>query len=147
MQPARLWRELSWPQERWPRCTLSPIQELIQDVIDPQPRVLFDTFATNLRSARRGAAGGPSSMTVEHLRILLDCERASHALYELQLVSRELMCHVRVHFHPNWDETVTFHPKNFHPKSLSSQNHFHPKPLSSKTIFIPHRKPQPQPHT
>ena len=53
MQPARLWRELSWPQERWPLGTLSliPIRE---DLIDPQPRVLFnlceDTFATNLRS-------------------------------------------------------------------------------------------------
>ena len=29
-----------------------------------------------------------------------------------------LMMDGLVHFHPNWDETVTFHPKNFHPKPL-----------------------------
>ena len=31
-----------------------------------------DVFFKNLRSAKRGAAGGPSGMTVEHLRPLLD---------------------------------------------------------------------------
>ena len=32
-------------------------------------------FAKNLRSSKRGAAGGPSSMTAEHLRPLLDSPR------------------------------------------------------------------------
>ena len=31
-----------------------------------------DLFAKNLRVARRGAAGGPSGMTSEHLRPLLE---------------------------------------------------------------------------
>ena len=68
--------------------TLPPLprRPIPEDLIDPQPRVLLnfceDTFATNLRSARRGAAGGPSGMMAKHLRILLDCERASHAFYE-----------------------------------------------------------------
>ena len=64
MQPARFWRELSWPQvhaltdpEKRPPLPRSLVPE---DLINPQPRVLFnlceDTFATNLRSARRGAA-------------------------------------------------------------------------------------------
>ena len=73
---------LTDPEKR-PPLPRSPIPE---DLIDPQPRVLLnlceDTFATNLRCARCGAVGGPSSMMGEHLRILLDCERASHALYE-----------------------------------------------------------------
>ena len=71
---------LTDPEKR-PPLPRSPIPE---ELIDPQPRVLFnlyeDTVATNLRSARRGAAGCLSVMTAEHLRILLDCERASHAL-------------------------------------------------------------------
>ena len=75
-------RALTDPEKRPPL----PRSLVPEDLIDPQPRALFslceDTFATNLRSARRGAAGGPFCMTAEHLRILLDCERASHALYE-----------------------------------------------------------------
>ena len=31
-----------------------------------------DKFGANLRSARRGTAGGPSGMTMEHLKLLLD---------------------------------------------------------------------------
>ena len=31
-----------------------------------------DKFQHNLRTSRRGAAGGPSGMTAEHLRVLLD---------------------------------------------------------------------------
>ena len=35
----------------------------------------FDRYALNIRSARRGAAGGPSGMTAEHLRPLLENDR------------------------------------------------------------------------
>ena len=40
-----------------------------------------DRLLKNLRSARRGAAGGPSGMTVEHLRILLDNIRDSKLFF------------------------------------------------------------------
>ena len=37
-----------------------------------------DRFAKVLRSSRRGAAAGPSSMTPEHLRPVLESARDSH---------------------------------------------------------------------
>ena len=40
-------------------------------------------FLRNLRCARRGAAAGPSGMTVEHLRPFLDSARDSELLWEL----------------------------------------------------------------
>ena len=44
----------------------------------PQPEVPFELdqalLVRNLKSARRGAAGGPSGLTAEHLRPLLDSE-------------------------------------------------------------------------
>ena len=45
------------------------------------------TFNKNLRSSRRGAAGGPSGMTMEHLRPLLDEPRALHLFF---LVAQKL---------------------------------------------------------
>ena len=46
------------------------------ELIRHRPAVLFalddDNLSKNLRSAKRGAAGGPSGMTVEHLQPLLD---------------------------------------------------------------------------
>ena len=45
-------------------------------------------FGKNLRSSKRGAAGGPSSMTTEHLRPLLDSPRDTHLLFDAcQLLS------------------------------------------------------------
>ena len=38
-------------------------------------------FKRNLRSSRRGAAAGPSGMTMEHLRPLLDEPRALHSFF------------------------------------------------------------------
>ena len=59
----------------------------------PEPGTQFsmdrDRFARNLRSARRGAAGGPSGMTVEHLQPLLDHPRDLQAfLHAAEKVSR-----------------------------------------------------------
>ena len=49
---------------------------LDEDISQMQPHVPFhldeDKFQHNLRTSRRGAAGGPSGMTAEHLRVLLD---------------------------------------------------------------------------
>ena len=38
-------------------------------------------FGRNVRSAKRGAAGGPSGMTCDHLRPLLDSPRDLHTLF------------------------------------------------------------------
>ena len=48
-----------------------PRDPMPRHLAHPEGRVLFNLdetkFARNLRSAKRGAAGGPSGMTVEHL--------------------------------------------------------------------------------
>ena len=48
-----------------------------------------DRFLKNLRCARRGAAAGPSGMTSEHLRPILDSVRDSELLCEFGSFSRE----------------------------------------------------------
>ena len=57
----------------------APRERLPRDVQDHQPAGLVeldqDRLLRNMRCARRGAAGGPSGMTAEHLRPLLDSER------------------------------------------------------------------------
>ena len=51
------------------------------DLVPDAPFALDeDTFAKNVRSARKGAAPGPSGMTVEHLP-LLDNPRDVHTLF------------------------------------------------------------------
>ena len=57
------------------------------------PRTPFalaeDKFGANLRSSRRGTAGGPSGMTNEHLRPLLDSERDMHLFFRVaELLAR-----------------------------------------------------------
>ena len=48
-----------------------------------------DWFLRNLRSARRGAAAGPSGMTVEHLQPLLDHGKDAKRFYQVaELFSR-----------------------------------------------------------
>ena len=52
----------------------------------PRARIALDSelCSTNLRQARRGAAGGPSGMTAEHLKGLLEGEDDSLFLAELE---------------------------------------------------------------
>ena len=61
--------------ERRPPVLRDPIPE---DILSTRPEVPFnldsDRLARNIRSARRGAAGGPSGMTVDHIRPLLESE-------------------------------------------------------------------------
>ena len=49
---------------------------LDEDILQMQPHAPFhldeDEFQHNLRRSRRCAAGGPSGMTAEHLRVVLD---------------------------------------------------------------------------
>ena len=73
-------RELTNPERRPP----IPRQELSQEIARSEPAVPFDLnadeFLICLRTARRGAAGGPSGMTSEHLFPLQDSERDSSVL-------------------------------------------------------------------
>ena len=56
-----------------------PRDPMPRHLAHPEGRVSFNLdetkFARNLRSAKRGAAGGPSRMTVEYLQPLLDHPR------------------------------------------------------------------------
>ena len=62
------------------RVTLSVLQNperrspVLRDPIPPAEHFSLDidVFTSNIKSARRGAAGGPSKMTAEHLRLVLE---------------------------------------------------------------------------
>ena len=69
------------------RATLAALQDperrlpVLRDPIPPdilnmnpveQFSLDIEVFTSNIRSARRGAAGGPSGMTAEHLRLVLE---------------------------------------------------------------------------
>ena len=62
-----------------------PRDPLPRDISDFIPAREFELeehkFARNLRSSRRGAAAGPSGMTMEHLRPLLDHPPAMHSFF------------------------------------------------------------------
>ena len=71
-------------------------EELLNFVPEDSFQLDEDKFCRNLRSARRGAAGGPSGMTTEHLRPLLDDVRGMRLLSCLNgagdlLLSQSLM--------------------------------------------------------
>ena len=63
---------------------------LDEDILQMQPHVPFhldeDKFQHNLRTSRRGPAGGPSGMTAEHLRVLLDSPSCTSLLGEAEEV-------------------------------------------------------------
>ena len=73
-------RELTNPERRPPR----PRQQLSEEVIQSSPWVSFEMeesqFLICLLAARRGAAGGPSGMTADHLHPMLDNEHDSELL-------------------------------------------------------------------
>ena len=75
---------------RKPRALREPLPA---HVANPRPAMEFeldkDRFLKNLRSAKRGAAAGPSGMTSEHLRPLLDSVRDSELLVGYGEVFRE----------------------------------------------------------
>ena len=74
------WRERSWllvigtlrqltDVNCRPPVPRDPIpQELLHHVPSTEFKLDTDKLSRNLRSSRRGAAGGPSGMTMEHLR-------------------------------------------------------------------------------
>ena len=66
-----------------------------RDAVPPVPRdaPIFNLderiFGRNVRSAKRGAAGGPSAMTTDHLRPLLESTRDLHNLFKVaELLAR-----------------------------------------------------------
>ena len=65
------------------RCRPDVPREAIPVLARGSPMFDLDerTFNRNVRSARKGAAGGPSGMTCDHLRPLLDSPRDLHALF------------------------------------------------------------------
>ena len=71
----------------------TPRDPLPEDILGHVPDVDFqldsDRFKRNVRSAKRGAAGGPSRMTMEHLRVLLGSPRDTQysRLWRSRLVS------------------------------------------------------------
>ena len=70
--------------EKRPRVPREPLpRELVSHVPAFQFNLDADQFARNVRSARRGAAGGPSGMTVEHLQPLLTVPRDVRAFHHV----------------------------------------------------------------
>ena len=76
-------RKLTDPERRPPVAR----EELCQEVVDAVPERGFqldsEEFLVYLRKARRGAAAGPSGMTVDHLFPILENERDSMLLVEM----------------------------------------------------------------
>ena len=76
-------RDLTDPIRR-PAAPREPLHEdLTRFVPEHDFQLDPDVFLANVRSARRGAAAGPSGMTADHLRPLLESERDSEVLSEL----------------------------------------------------------------
>ena len=69
------------PSRRPPR----PREDIPQELLEFEPITPLEldegSFSKNLRSARKGAAAGPSGMTTDHLRPLLDNVRDLHMLF------------------------------------------------------------------
>ena len=76
------------PDRRPPR----PRDPIPRDILEHQPAIPFELeefqFVVNLRISRRGAVAGPSGMTSDHLRPLLDHVRDSHLLFLLGSVGQ-----------------------------------------------------------
>ena len=72
-----------------------PIPQLIIHVAPAEQFSLdFDVFTWNIRCARRGAAGGPSGMTAEHLRLILESDSETAAFFRAaQDVARAEVAH------------------------------------------------------
>ena len=72
-------------EDRRPSSIRDPIPE---EIVNFQPRRPFDldkrTFIKKIRGARRGVSGGPSGMTADYLKVLLD-DSSIDLLFELAL--------------------------------------------------------------
>ena len=85
-QPVSCWREQLWHQGSGLLLLRSRIlRDAPRDPVPPnilnvnpveQFSLDMDVFSSTIRSARRRAAGGPSGMTAEHLRLVLESPRS-----------------------------------------------------------------------
>ena len=73
-------RELRNPARR-PNVAQEPTPEEIRTLVPPEFEPDENLFLRTLRSSKRGSAGGPSGMTNEHLRPLLDSTHDGHLLF------------------------------------------------------------------
>ena len=73
-----------------PRALLPP--GVLHHIPDEEIDLDQERFLANLRSARRGAAGGPSGMTAERLKVALESERESRSLWRCAKNSRGVEC-------------------------------------------------------
>ena len=78
--------ELQNPVRR-PPVPREPIPEDLMELTPPQFDLDESLFGKTFRSSKKGSVGGPSSMTNEHLRLLLDSVRDTHFLF---LVAEQL---------------------------------------------------------
>ena len=97
----RLWKELNW--HLGIRNTLDQLRQRLDVPREPNPELPRDTplfnfgekmFSRNVRSAKKGAAAGPSGMTCDHLQPLLDSNPDMHLLFVVgELFSRGQIPH------------------------------------------------------
>ena len=87
-------QELRNPVRR-PNVAREPIPEDLRNLVPPEFELDEELFLRTLRSSKRGSAGGPSGMTNEHLRPLLDSTHDAHLLF---LAGEQL---ARAHVPPN----------------------------------------------
>ena len=77
-------RRLLTDRNKRPPELLDPIPVEVANHVPPVPFALDeDRFFKNMRVAKRGAAGGPSGMTAEHLRLLMDSPRDMKLFFKL----------------------------------------------------------------
>ena len=69
--------------ERRPRQPREPLADDLFEQRGPTFSLNPDLFAKNVRNARRGAAGGPSGMTADHLRMILESEADTAKFWRL----------------------------------------------------------------
>ena len=86
-----------------------PRDSIPEELTAYEPMAMFDLdeqlFARNVRSSRRGAAGGPSGMTTEHLRPLLDDEGMQLSLVPqvaVDLIGWPTHCIVKTRWWSSW---------------------------------------------
>ena len=70
-------------RQREVRTPLPLPEDVVNFRPEEAPNLDRDFFLMTLRKARKGAAGGPSGMTAEHLRVLLHNENDSNLLHEM----------------------------------------------------------------
>ena len=92
-------------ESKRPRSARVPVPPALANL---EPRVQFildeDLFTRNLRSAKRGSAGGPTGMTVEQLHPLLDHARDSHLFFQVADSWPGRRCQIPSRMSSGWDE-------------------------------------------